>query len=292
MLKSLFTPIGAALIVLLSGALGHPASADPQAAAPQEAPVQAAPAQATSSPADNGPPLEGSKTVHLVSLFWPPYVGKELPFGGIDTDLISQTLAEEGLSLKVDFVPWPRALAMFESGTIDGIYPEYPERGDKHTHCAMSNAYRTTVLSIAEPVGKPLQWNEVHDLARYRLGIVRGYLNTPEFDSLVANGIITAEIEPTDVINLRKVAAQRIDGALIDPEVYRYLIESDVSLQPLRDMIKLNPQPLADRTLHICFHDDARGRTLRRIFHAGLEQRGLGQPEKSDPQLPQQTTPE
>jgi hypothetical protein len=103
MLKSLFTPIGAALFVLLSGSLGHAASASPQAAGPQEAHVQeahvqAAPAQATSSPVDNGPPLEGSKTVHLVSLFWPPYVGKELPFGGIDTDLISQTLAEEGFS--------------------------------------------------------------------------------------------------------------------------------------------------------------------------------------------------
>lgn len=270
--KSLFPRLGAALAVFLCAALS-PAAAK-TAGAPADAPSDV--------PGQVALTVEGPRTVHLVSLFWPPYVGKELPFGGIDTQLIRQALAQEGLDLKVDFVPWTRALAMFESGMIDGIYPEYPERGDKHTHCAMSQAYRTANLSIAEPVDKPITWDQVRDLSRYRIGIVRGYLNTPEFDALVANGLVRVEVEPTDVINLRKVAAQRIDGALIDPEVYRYMTENDVSLQPLLGLIQLNPKPLAERTLHICFLDTARGRSLRQVFHAGLKDLGLALPERGD----------
>jgi polar amino acid transport system substrate-binding protein len=233
------------------------------------------PKRAAALDTSSAPLTDMQRPIHFASLYWPPYVGKNLPFGGTDAKILRDAFAAEGLKVVIDYVPWPRALALFESGRVDGVFPEYPEGEQSYRSCALSRPYKLTQLSIAESSFAPLTWNTVADLTRYRLGVVRGYLNTPDFDALVANGLMTVEAETSDVINLRKVAGQRIDGALIDPEVYRYLAETDVSLQPLLHLIQLNPKPLAERTLHVCFSKTPRGKALRDIFHHRLDAIGI-----------------
>ena len=43
-------------------------------------------------------------------------------------------------------------------------------------------------LGFAELSIHPIQWSALPDLANYKIGVVSGYVNTAEFDEMVAKG--------------------------------------------------------------------------------------------------------
>ena len=51
-----------------------------------------------------------------------------------------------------------------------------------------------------------------------------------------------------------------------------YLKATEASLKSNADKLQFNAKPLEDKTLYLCFRDDEKGRTLKYIFNAGLEQ--------------------
>lgn len=215
--------------------------------------------------------LRGS--VSLLTLFWPPYTGEDLPFGGENTRIVRSIFEAEGFETTIAFMPWSRGLTMFHQQRVDALFPEYPERGNEDD-CLLSAAYQQTTLNLIEPRDAPLHWEQLSDLRPYRIGTVRDYLNSPEIDAMIAAQSLTIEQDNSDITNIRKVAAGRIDGALIDPAVFQYLMENEISLQPLRDLVQVNPKPVAQRTLHVCFHHTPRGEKLREIFDRAVHERG------------------
>lgn len=209
--------------------------------------------------------------VSMLSLFWPPYTGEELPYGGESTKMLRSVFESAGYQVSLGFVPWPRALSMFDQNQADVIYPEYPERSEKDG-CLQSLPYHYTSLVLLERRDNPLRWNSLEDLRHYTLGVVRGYLNSPEIDGMIAKGLLKVEEDNSDAGNIRKVAAGRIDGAFIDPQVFDYLMEKEVSLLPLQDLVQTNPQVVAQRSLHACFHNTERGRHLRALFNQAIRE--------------------
>lgn len=210
--------------------------------------------------------------VSMVTLFWPPYTGEDLPYGGESTKIIRSVFESAGYQVDVGFVPWPRALSMFDQSQADIIYPEYPERSAKDG-CLQSMAYQETALALLERRDTPIRWETLEDLRRYTLGVVRGYLNSPDVDARIADGCLTVEEDNSDAGNIRKVAVGRIAGAFIDPEVFSHLMEQEISLLPLRDLLQINPKIIAPRTLHACFHDTERGRALLALFNQAIKER-------------------
>lgn len=207
--------------------------------------------------------------VRMLTLFWPPYTGEALPYGGESTRILRSIFEREGIPVEVGYVPWPRAMTMFQQQQVDILYPVYPERAGQDG-CLLSVAYQTTSLSLVERRDTPLRWNLLSDLEAYTLGVVRGYANSPGVDALIRAHRLKVESDGSDATNIRKVAAGRIDGAFIDPQVYRYMMEQDVSLQPLRDLVHLGGKSVALRTLHACFQDTEQGRHLRDIFNRAI----------------------
>ncbi|GAB3444942.1 substrate-binding periplasmic protein [Insolitispirillum peregrinum] len=215
------------------------------------------------------------RPIQMLTLFWPPYTGEALPYGGESTRILRSVFEREGIPVEVGYVPWPRALTMFQQKQADILYPEYAERAGQDG-CLLSQAYQVTSLSLVERRDMPLRWNLLSDLSSYTLGVVRGYINSPGVDALVRTHRLQVEADNNDTTNIRKVAAGRIDGAFIDPQVYRYLMEQDVSLQPLRDLVRLGGKSVALRTLHACFQDTERGRHLRDIFNRAITEQASG----------------
>lgn len=212
---------------------------------------------------------EGAKVVRLSSLEWPPYAGADLPGQGASIMVVRKALAEMGYELEVDFYPWSRAVHMAEdtNSGYAGYFPEYYSES-----VALQFGYSDPIgygpLGFAEQKGMAVTWNRLVDLDRFTIGTVKDYVNTSEFDSLVAGGLLNVSEALNDTSNLLKVAYHRIDMAVIDSNVMNYLVGHDPDLRRVRDELAFNPQLLEMKSLYVCFNHSSK--ELQSVLNQGL----------------------
>lgn len=209
--------------------------------------------------------------VTVSTLEWPPYTSANLPKGGASTEVIRQAFAAAELDMGLEILPWKRAIsAAREDENIVAYYPGY--------HCrhvdgfVASNPIGSGPLGFAENIEAPVTWSSIDDIGEQRLkvGTVLGYANTDEFDEKAGTGWIRAIPARDDVTNLRKLLLQRIDMAVIDKLVLSYLLATEETLKNQSDQLQFNSVTLEEKTLYLCFNDDADGLAMRDRFNAGL----------------------
>lgn len=233
------------------------------------APIAAATmVHAASAPGGDAP------IVRLTSVDWPPFSGPQLPNQGLSTAIVERTLTRAGLALMVEFLPWQRAVITgLKTADISGYFPEY-RTATSQSRCLLSAAIGSSPLGLAERVNAPVNWRSLTDLTGLRIGTVRGYVNTDAFDQAAAVGQISVEPAVDDATNLRKLAAGRLDMAVIDANVLAYLLASEPDLRLIRDQLRFNARLLEDKSLHVCFRPGEEGEKLRRRFDQALALRG------------------
>ena len=212
-----------------------------------------------------------AEVIRLASLEWPPYTGAQLPDGGETTATLKAAFAAVGYQLEVDFLPWERTLALAKApdSGYAGYFPEYFSE-------AISEQFLFSVtigygpLGLAERRNQPVQWRLESDLQRYLIGTVQGYVNTETFDRAVAAGLQQAEAAGSDSQNLKKLAAGRIDAAIIDPHVMRYLLDHDPSLASIKPLLGFNPRLLDNKALYVCFRRGPEASKLANALAEGL----------------------
>ncbi|WP_298818297.1 ABC transporter substrate-binding protein [uncultured Roseibium sp.] len=209
----------------------------------------------------------------VTTLEWPPYTSEVLPKGGATTEVVRQAFAAVETDINVAILPWKRAISLAkDDANAIAYFPGY--------HCRHVDGFIASdpigngPLGFAENVKAPVVWNDVDDIGEQKLkvGTVLGYANTDEFDEKAGTGWIRAIPAPDDITNLRKLARQRIDVAVIDKLVLSYLLATEDSLEGLTDTLVFNERPLEDKTLYLCFNDNDAGRALRDKFNDGLAQ--------------------
>lgn len=212
-----------------------------------------------------------TRTVHLASLEWPPFAGEDLPGGGTSAQTVRAAFAAAGYDVKIDYLPWARAIESLRAKTdYDGLFPAY-ENEVIGASLTLSAPFDTSPLALAE-FQKTRPWTHLPDLAAYTIGTVESYVNTVAFDTLAAQGKLRVEPCSDDETNLRKLAGGRIDMAVIDAAVFRYLVDHTPDLAPQSASFRLNPRVLADKDLFIGFRKDAQGAELAELFAKGLAQ--------------------
>ncbi|MFC3914668.1 substrate-binding periplasmic protein [Pseudaeromonas sharmana] len=216
---------------------------------------------------------QAADTVLVATLEWPPYIGSQLPGQGPLAQQSRQIFARMGLQQQLEFLPWRRALrAMDEPGPHLAIMPEYnTQQRQQALFCSQPFA-RATLSLVQNTQLPPIRWRALTDLAPYTIGTVSGYVHTDEFDQLLAAGRLKHEEAPSDLLNLRKVAAGRLPLAVIDPLVYHALIQQDPSLRAMAGNIRLLPHPIGEQGLVICFRRTPQGAKLRDAFNVALRQ--------------------
>lgn len=220
-------------------------------------------------------PDGAASTIRLTSLDWPPFSGPDLPSRGLSTAIVERALARAGLTLAVEFLPWQRAVSTgLKAPGLAGYYPEYRAAALDDGKCLLSDPIGSSPLGFAERVAAPVGWRGLPDLAGKRIGTVRGYVNTDGFDRAAADGRLSVEPAVDDAANLRKLAAGRLDLAVIDANVLAHLLSTDPALRPLRAQLRFNARLLEDKSLHVCFRPGAAGEELRRRFNRALAQDG------------------
>jgi len=215
--------------------------------------------------------LAADPVVLMASLEWPPYVSQHLPGQGIISQRVRMALAHEGYQVQIRFLPWKRAVAMIQNSTsYIGIFPEYasPQR-QREFYC--SDPISQAPLAFIQDARLPsIDWLRLEDLAGYRIGTVAGYINTPEFDALVARKALVIDEAQNDVANLKKLLRGRIELAVIDPVLYGYLLRHDPEIKSLSGRLRLVPRLLGQMQLVACFRHDAEGKRLRNALNRGL----------------------
>lgn len=211
----------------------------------------------------------GAETINLTSLDWPPYTGDKLAGQGITSQVVKAVLEKAGHSASFKFLPWQRAVDTARSdAAFVGYFPEY---ADPSSPCLFSAPIGHGPLGFAEPAAKPLAWSTLNDLKNSKIGVVSGYVNTAEFDKMVAAGELKADPASSDEQNLLKLANGRIDLAVVDQNVMQYLLQTSSKLQAVASSLQFNGKALEDKTLHVCFTNSAAGKQALEQFNAALK---------------------
>lgn len=210
-----------------------------------------------------------AEKVKLSSLEWPPYTGEGLPEGGASIKVAKAAFAAMGYELEVEFYPFQRAVDMAKQGQTAGYFPEY-HSADIEKDFIFSSRMGDSPLGLIEPAGAGTTWASLNDLKAKTIGVVSGYVNTAEFDAMAASGALTTDQSPEDATLVRKVAAGRVDMAVIDRHVFDHLLANDPELSSAKAAVSFNPKLLEDKGLFICFTRTPEGEKLAAIFNEGL----------------------
>jgi polar amino acid transport system substrate-binding protein len=208
--------------------------------------------------------------VTMASLEWPPYSGASLPGQGVSVRVARKAFEAMGYRLEVRFFPWQRVLSQMgmDSGVI-GYMPEY-DSAERRESYSYSTPIGVSPLGIVEPADKPWPWHELRDLRGARIGVVAGYVNTPDFDAMVEYRQLWVEPVMDDETNLRKVLEGRIDLAVIDQHVFNWILRSSRFFRGRRDGVRFQDRLLGENLLYACFAGTVEGRHWRDIFNEGL----------------------
>lgn len=212
-------------------------------------------------------PLHAREVV-LGTTAWVPYIGLGLPGQGYVAEVAREALARSGHSLRLVFLPWARAVHMARLGKLDGYLPEY-DSPERQREFLFSAPFPGGPVGFFKRRGTPkIRSLELDSLKPYCIGVVRGYVNTPEFD---ARTDLNKHYANDDETNLRMLLAGRIDLMLADMHVGWRLARQD-SAETAKSIEFVQP-PLAHKDLHVCFTSRLpQAETLRREFDAGLRQ--------------------
>lgn len=214
-------------------------------------------------------PAKADNTIYLTSLSWPPYSAPDMAQQGASVAVAKAAFEAMGYKLVVDFYPWSRAvhLAQDAGSKYDGYFPEYYS-DDIAKEFTFSEPMGHGPLGFVQSAAKPISWGSMDDLKKYQIGVVKDYVNTADFDAMVAAGKLKVAEVISDKNNIQKAAFGRIDMAVIDRNVLEYSIKTDPDLKKVADKVSFNDKLLEDKKLYVCFKHSKED--LAKIFNEGL----------------------
>ena len=227
-------------------------------------------------------------TVVLTTLEWPPYTASGATDSGTSAAVVTAALAVEGVSVRYVFLPWNRAIDTARHGGADGFFPAYAR--PPNPDWTVSNAIGTGPIYFVERRDRPISWSTLDDLGARLIGVDASFINTPEIDRRLADGRLHGDASLSDDQNLSKLANRRVDLAIIDANVFAFLLAKP-QFAAIAPLLRLQPKPLETKVLFVDFRNDDRGRRFRDLLNRGLaklaaagERRVAGLPPPQPPQ--------
>jgi polar amino acid transport system substrate-binding protein len=158
-------------------------------------------------------------TIYLVSTNYPPYYGKGLVDGGVLTQITTEAFRRAGYTLKVEWLPWARAVNIAKEGRVDGVMGIWYSK-EREDDFAFSLPLLNTEVGFYRRADSRISFKSLQDLKPYRIGVVRSSTGPKGFDQAG----LTIDEAVDGESNLRKLDARRVDLALIEKSAAEYLI--------------------------------------------------------------------
>ena len=160
-------------------------------------------------------PLHSQEKIRIAICEWPPFIGEALPHYGVVPQLINEAFATQGVSVEYGFFPWKRAYTEVKQGRwqASAIWGRTPER---EADCLFSAVVYSDEVVLFYDREKPINWNgslaATEQLKGLRIGIPLGSAKQPVLEQAEQRGWVRYEASGDELINLRKLAAGRIDA--------------------------------------------------------------------------------
>ena len=207
------------------------------------------------------------KAVSLATLEWEPYVGEKLRNYGFTSEIVAEAFKRAGYTVEVHFMPWARVLQEVMKGKYDAAYPAYYSKERAKTYI-LSNSFAEGPLVFCKKKGADISYKTLQDLRPYRIGVVRGYVNTPEFD---AADYLRKDIANSDELNLRKLLRGRVDLVVIDKFTAQHILSTVIPEGV--DAIEFLEPHLQEKPLYLAVSRKVKGhQQIVKDFNHGLKQ--------------------
>ena len=170
-------------------------------------------------------PLSVTLTVHD----YPPFIGMDLPYGGLLTRVVVEAFKAANVSVKFERVSSNRAITGVMMGLYDGGFgwAHTPERDRKLLYSETS--IYTFRMVFFQRRDMQMDWNTLADLAKYQIGTTLGDHYSDEFSALHAKHILRVQEAAGDLNNMRKLLLGRIDLFPMEEEAGKMLIQTSLT---------------------------------------------------------------
>lgn len=220
-------------------------------------------------------PVAGAEEWSFTTLEWPPFSGS-LPQGGSMTTVLRAAFSTQGDRVNITILPWKRAVstAMQMDGPHVGFFTATP------TECAAAGGVLSELpigtfrYALAQRQTNPIKWQNATDLQNLLIGIVDGYDNGPIIDGLRGKGTLRVDVAASDLANLRKLQAGRIDAAVVEVSQFTFLkseLERDSNAKGFAPLSLSGFSIGQSETLHACFNKSERAKRARLSLLRGLQ---------------------
>lgn len=207
-----------------------------------------------------------AEKITLASLDWAPYIGKNLENEGYIAELVKKAFEISGYEAHIEYMPWARTVEMAKNGEFDWYLPEYYAE-TLNENFLVSNPFPGGPLVFFKLKSKKISYSKLEDLKPFNIGIVRGYVNTQDFDNAQ---YLKKDPAKDDLTNLKKLGAGRIDLMIADKFVGLYLIKNQLP----RYIGKIEPiEPILEqKELFLCISKKSKNSLAKlKAFNEGLE---------------------
>ncbi len=165
-----------------------------------------------------------AREISIETLEWPPNISANLPGYGLTGAMVKAAFEAAGHTVKIQFLPWTRALNDVLEGRADVVMGAYYNEQRAKDYIFSDLIYHVDVGLIARPGLNKKDYVSLQELVPYKIGITRSYANSEEFDAARYLKKITAA---TPTLNIRKLYRGRIDMAVMSFDSFRYEAEKE-----------------------------------------------------------------
>ena len=181
-------------------------------------------------------------------------------------ELVREAFKRSGYNLKIAYYPWARVVKMAKDGAVDGYFPEYYSDELKEDFF-VSSPIPGGPLGFFKKKGKSISYSTLNDLRPYSIGVVRGYINTAEFD---AADYLKKDEANDDLQNFKKLLAGRVDLIVADKYVGLYTMAT--YLPDKAGEVEFISPPLEAKDLYLCISKKSnQASALIQAFEAGYQ---------------------
>lgn len=220
---------------------------------------------------------ESLGTIVLATSEWKPYVQNNPEYFGFAYETVEAAFKEAGLNVKIVFMPWALAQQAVKSGEVDGVFPEYFEK--KHSkEFAYSKSFSGGPIGLYHLKKKTVKFHVKNasqnqktlfqQLAQYRFGAVKEYLNVSAFDDNLA---IRKFYVDTDKQNIEQLLDGTVDLIIMDKFVARYLMQNEFPAGT-QNLVEFMQPALANKNLYLAVpRSNPKYRAILAAFNYGIK---------------------
>ena len=172
--------------------------------------------------------------IHLATVNWPPFLSETLPEQGILTAISKEAFKDAGITLKVSFVPWKRALENAKRGKYDGLLGAY-KTDERLEYFHYTERLFDSEEGFIKRKGHHFRYQSLDDLKHFDIIVMRG---TAPSDDLKALGFNVIDVAYQSD-GLKVLAGGRPALLSMGRLQFLYFTDQGTDLHHLRDKLEV-----------------------------------------------------